>query len=276
MLYQNILGENTPYQAFVTGMSAFPAHRHADLELAFCLCGEYDVLLDRRRYTVKEGEIVLISPMTVHEIPPSFSPERRVLTVVLGPSLLREDYAAFTAASFRTPVLTPEALTDDPETLRAALLEVASLAGQYTPTARLCRMSALYRIMAVLAAALDREEGGDGGGDLRKVAGIEPALELIWHSYRTPLTVEQAAAVSGYGKSNFCKIFRTVTGESFHRTLNRRRIRAACDLLTGTDLPIASVGAEVGLPEAKTFCRVFREIEGVTPGAYRRGARAAK
>ena len=79
----------------------------------------------------------------------------------------------------------------------------------------------------------------------------------------------ESIAATGYGKSNFCKIFRAVTGETFHHALNRRRIAAARDLLRGTALPIATVAAEVGIPEAKTFSRVFYEVEGVTPREYR-------
>lgn len=268
MLYQNILGERSPYQAFVTGMNGFPAHRHADLEFSYCLAGEFSVLLEHRPYTVRAGELLLISPMTLHEIPPSQDAGRQVLTVVLGPSLLREDFAPFTAGSFRTPVLRPEQC-EGGEALSAALLRVAALAGSPTHADRLALLSGIYAIAAALVGELSLPTG-EAAGDLRGVAGIEPALELIWHGYRAPLTVATAAAATGYGKSNFCKIFRTVTGETFHRALSRRRIRAACDLLRTTDLSIAAVGAEVGIPEAKTFSRVFREVEGMTPGEYRR------
>ena len=268
MLYQNILGERALYQAFVSGMGGFSAHRHADLEFSYCLSGEFTVLIEHHPYTVRAGELLLAAPMTLHEIPPSCDPTRRVLTVVLGPALLREDFAPFADCTFRHPVLRPEE-TANGEAFTAALSRAAALAGSTAHADRLALLSDIFEVASCLAAML-AEERAHPMGDLRGVAGIEPALELIWHSYRAPLTVEEAAAVTGYGKSNFCKIFRTVTGETFHRALNNRRIGIARDLLRTTDLPIAAVGAEVGLPEAKTFSRVFRELEGMTPGDYRR------
>ena len=273
MIYQNILGERTPYQAFVSGMSGFTAHRHADLEFSYCLAGEFTVLLEHQPYTVRAGDLLLVAPMTLHEIPPSHEPARRVLTVVLGPALLREDFVPFAGAAFRTPVLRPETLMGG-DALTGALGRVAALAGSSTPADRLALLSGIFSVAASLAAELAGGDAPQPTGDLRGVAGIEPALELIWHGYRAPLTVEDAAAATGYGKSNFCKIFRAVTGETFHHALNARRIRIACDLLRTTDLPIAAVGAEVGLPEAKTFSRVFREVEGMTPGEYKRRSRA--
>ena len=267
MLYQNILGEHAPYQAFVGPMNGFPAHRHADLEFSYCLSGELSVLLDRTLHTVRAGELLLVAPMVLHEIPASCDPDRRVLTVVLGRSLLREDFAHFSGAAFEQAVIAPTELGGD--ALTAELDRAAALAGSTAHADRLALTGALFSIASHLAAALTRPTPSESHADLRGVAGIEPALEMIWHGYRAPINIDMAAAATGYGKSNFCKLFRAVTGETFHRALNRRRIRAACDLLVSTDLPIAAIGAEVGLPEPKTFSRVFREIEGVTPGAYR-------
>ena len=271
MLYQNILGEHAPYQAFVGTMSGFPAHRHADLEFSYCLSGEFSVLLDRTPHTVRAGELLLVAPMVLHEIPTSHDPDRRVLTVVLGPSLLREDFAPFSGAAFERAVLSPAALGGDG--LKAALDRVAALTGSTAHADRLALTGSLFSIASHLATALTRKTPSESRTDLRGVAGIEPALEMIWHGYRAPINIDMAAAATGYGKSNFCKIFKTVTGESFHSALNRRRVRVACDLLRGTNLPIADVGVEVGIPEPKTFSRVFRSIEGITPGEYRKQAR---
>lgn len=267
MLYQNILSESAPYRLFVTGMGAFPAHRHADIEFGYCLCGEYTLLIDRCPYTVREGDLVLIGPMVPHEIQGARTPDCRVLTGILGPALLHEDFS-LVSGSAPCPVYRKEVLSARPA-LVDALQEAAGLVTDPAPTARLLRLSTLYRIAAYLAEALPRATD-EGRQDLRRVAGVEAALELIYYGYNTQITVAEAAAASGYGKSNFCKIFRSVTGESFHRALNRRRVRVACDLLLETDLPIAAVGAEVGLHEPKTFCRVFRELEGISPGEYRK------
>ena len=52
--------------------------------------------------------------------------------------------------------------------------------------------------------------------------------------------------------------------------LNRHRIRNSYDLLSSTSIQISAVAQAVGFTEVKTFCRVFREMSGVTPGEYRK------
>ena len=69
---------------------------------------------------------------------------------------------------------------------------------------------------------------------------------------------------------NFCKIFKTITGDTFHSILNRHRIEIACLRLKIAGEPVERIAAEVGFADAKSFCRVFKAQMGISPGAYRK------
>ena len=56
--------------------------------------------------------------------------------------------------------------------------------------------------------------------------------------------------------------------------LNRQRIKSSYGLLSETTMSIAEIAQEVGFGEAKTFCRVFKNIAGITPGEYRKNKKA--
>ena len=75
--------------------------------------------------------------------------------------------------------------------------------------------------------------------------------------------------MSGYEKTRFCQLFKRAVGVSFHKYLNDRRIEAAKELLSGSELPIQTIAEKTGLPEPKTFSRVFRASENMTPSEYR-------
>ena len=67
-----------------------------------------------------------------------------------------------------------------------------------------------------------------------------------------------------------CKIFKNITGETFHNVLNSHRIKNACTLLKSTDFSIEEIATRVGFNGSKSFCRIFKDIKGVSPGSYRK------
>ena len=130
----------------------------------------------------------------------------------------------------------------------------------------------LYKICGYLIEMMLKSEARKEhrNKDLLKVESIDKALDLIYYRYPEQITVEDAGAISGYGKSNFCKIFKSITGDTFHNMLNKQRIEVACNLLSNTNMPVSEIALKVGLCEPKTFCRVFKSVMGVTPGIYRK------
>lgn len=99
---------------------------------------------------------------------------------------------------------------------------------------------------------------------------IDHALEIIHNQYPDPLTVDTTSRLCGYSKSNFCRIFKKITGNTFHNALNRRRVDVACALLRQTDAPIEQIAQETGFVDAKSFCRVFKSLTGITARDYRK------
>ena len=53
--------------------------------------------------------------------------------------------------------------------------------------------------------------------------------------------------------------------------VNDVRVRAAAELLTTTQLPIATIAAQTGFSSASFFTRTFRRLMHITPLAYRNG-----
>ena len=273
MLYQKILTDEMPYQVRFGTLRRFEEHRHAEIEFHYCIRGSLELTVDKKPCHVHEGALLVIGPMVSHAVPADGETDQQVLTVIVGPSLLRRHFARFSA--LRVSFCDLSTATEQHALFRSCLHACAELCRRPTPGGELMLTGELYRICACLLGEL---ADTDGQGereerDLRRVANVERAL--IHSDYARPLTIEDAAAATGYGKSNFCRIFKDVVGESFHRVLNRRRISNACLLLGESDLPISAVAQEVGFAECKTFCRIFKAEMGMTPGAYRDQIRRA-
>ncbi len=273
MLYQKILTDDMPYQIMLNCLYSFGDHRHADIEFHYAVKGSFDVIVEKKTYRVNEGELSLIGSGVSHAFPASDDTERRVLTGIVGTSFLKRQFASFASTSFSLKIIKLKDNIRDREELSKALNETVELYSERaTDRGRLLISSNLYRICAFLLSELEEPSADEEQIDvnLRAVSSIEKALELIYYDYKKNLTVDDAAAVTGYGKSNFCKIFKRITGNSFHKALNNRRISVAKGLLVETDMTVASIAEDVGFAETKTFCRVFKEQEDTTPVSYRK------
>jgi AraC-like DNA-binding protein len=66
------------------------------------------------------------------------------------------------------------------------------------------------------------------------------------------------------------RIFRTQMGITLWEYLNRLRIAYAVELLSGSSDTVAEIASLAGFQDQAYFCRVFKRIQGTTPGALRK------
>lgn len=249
----------------------FGEHRHGDIELHYCIEGSVTFTVNKKRVTVKEGELLLISPMSAHALISEGCTEGRSLLVVVGVALLKNFFSPFSKYKEDMLLLSREDLQAQRK-LSEVLEETAVLCEEEAEINALLVRGNIYKICAYLIDIISSSDksGDEKNRELRKINGVEKALEMIYRDYSGPLTVEAVATATGYGKSNFCKIFKEVTGDTFHNVLNRKRVQNACDLLRETNMQISEIAAQVGFEETKSFCRVFKATVGSTPGQYRK------
>lgn len=268
MLYQKIHSGDRPYAISMGAFSPFQEHRHADFELNFCVEGSFDILADKRPYHVEAGCTTLLPPMCAHEIPVHDN-ERTVITLTVGMSLFKRYFSEFSRVCTEAAVY--DLRTPEYQKIYELFMECAEAIREKNDTSELLLTGNIYKIFAYLfGKPAPASPENESGTDYRKIENVEKALDLIYYNYKEALSVEYVAALTGYSKSNFCRLFKKVVGESFHQALNRQRISNAAGLLRATDMAVADIAAEVGFSEAKAFCRVFKSIYGVTPGQYRR------
>ncbi|MBQ8310495.1 MAG: helix-turn-helix transcriptional regulator [Clostridia bacterium] len=263
MLYQKLLGGERPYRVQVGAHSAFCEHRHPDLELSYCMEGQYKLRIGDAVYLMKQGDFAVIGSMAVHAYDAK-GVGNLALNLEVGPAFLGEFFEAFARIGLRDPILRPE----DGGELHALLEETARLGCGEEPFSELTVKGNLYKICSHILKNFPPD--GKSARDLRGVASIERALGMIRTRYAEPLKLETVAAENGYRESNFCKVFKSITGETFHAALNRRRVEVACMLLADSNDAVESIAQQVGFCDAKSFCRVFKSTMGVTPNTYRK------
>lgn len=77
------------------------------------------------------------------------------------------------------------------------------------------------------------------------------------------------AALAGFSKFHFSRLFKQYTSLTFNEYLNHRRLKAAEELLAAPDLSITEIALRSGYASLSTFNRLFKQIKHCTPTEYR-------
>lgn len=218
----------------------------------WCLhCYRYDaeLLLDGERFAIHPGYVGVIPP-AVHQ-----AYEYR------GPS--RHTYAHFELDPKAAPVVSLPAMLDlgaefDP--FARALGEMAGLATSQPLRAEVRLWDLLWR----LAALADAQRGAGMDPRVRQVA-----LAIDERLADPALAVPDLARLAGVSPNQLTRLVRAHLGATVVGFIRQRRVERARLLLESTDLAVAEVGRQVGIPDPHAFNKTMRAVAGAGPRALR-------
>ncbi len=128
----------------------------------------------------------------------------------------------------------------------------------------------------VLRAWIEQSAGrGSGWLGALTDARLGRAIGRIHGEPAHPWTVAGLAREAGMSRSAFFSRFTEAVGEPPAAYLTRWRMTVARSRLRRSDTGLAAVAEEVGYGSEAAFSRAFKRHMGLSPSAWRRGARAA-
>ena len=186
---------------------------------------------------------------------------------------------SISAASARTHIWRPSASAprqpllslSESSALVAAFEEIyALLQLGYTESNLLMLSTELARFLALFRT---QQRASYRKGRLAEEKILQSLAFMRGHLEET-LSLETLAAQVHMSVPHYCALFKRQTNTSPILFLIRLKMQRACELLSGTDVPVAAVGRQVGYPDPFYFCRVFKKTIGVPPTDYRRTVHA--
>lgn len=135
--------------------------------------------------------------------------------------------------------------------------------GSKTLANRLCTVVLTY----LTHSMLERNDPAAGLLGAATDPRIAAAVSAIHDRFDHELDLETLASLAGMSRSRFVQRFVELVGKSPHHYLLNYRIARAKRLLEA-GLPVKVVASRVGYRTASAFIQKFKQVAGVTPGAW--------
>lgn len=162
----------------------------------------------------------------------------------------------------------PAFRTAQPQRYRALLQELYALAGSddYVRDMQICA-----RLFDLLTLLMEESWHPDRGRISRgKRQSVQEIKDYLDAHYTEKITLDALAERFYINKFYLTRVFKEQFGQSVNGYLVQLRITQAKRMLRFTDNSMETIAQECGLHDANYFARLFKKIEGVTPGEYRR------
>ena len=164
--------------------------------------------------------------------------------------------------SEESPVLEQAALSEE---IEQKIMQVYEAKGSSFYDA-VSMTGALYSMIAMLM----ENSTSDAKQKNLQTGRVEQAIRYIEEHYSYPITIEDIAGYTGVCRSYLYRMFQKILKMSPKDYVEEYRIRQACRLLRGTDMPITAIAHSVGYEDNLYFSKAFKKCKGQTPSWYRK------
>lgn len=253
----------------------YPAHWHAVPEIIMPTRNIYTVVHEGETTVLREGDIILISPGCIHTL---YAPERGrriIFQPDINPLRFMKEFDGLLSMMPPLTVITPEANPDIHSRIHQLLTEIRD--EYYSAGVMFSEISIYSKTLEILTligrgiAPLGAETnvGVATGRQEEYVARFMQILDYISANCTDDLGLDDVAAMSGFSKFYFSKLFKQFTGVSFYKYVNQKRIERAAALLTDPENAITNVALGCGYNSLSSFIRMFKIVKGCTPTEFR-------
>ena len=251
----------------------YPPHWHNAVELVYVLQNTFVVLVNSKRYELKEKDILYIPGGDIHEFCSETPTGVRIFINFELSSL--NSYANM--AHIYTQLRSVRRITPNDAGLYSKIeaelqkilkaQEVGGIAEDLYYTARMIDILVLLCRSTPTQVNIGNLKSSSKSVGLGK---ISKAFEYIEKNYMEDIHLKDIAQTVGFSEYYFSRLFKEIMEKNFRQYLNEYRIKKAEDLLTNPNYTVSETAYAVGFNSISTFDRLFRQIKGCSPQDFRK------
>lgn len=247
------------FHMFIDNNLNFSIHLHKHIELVYVLEGTIDLITKDQTYTIEAGNLGLIFPNILHAY--HTSETSKVILAIYDLSLTGDYHSVFKKYIPKDPII--EHLKIHKSVLHCLFTLLDDDLGAEP------RLFKAYFTMLsghLLHNTLLEKRGQEENDTL-----THQVLSYVTENYVESISIESVAKELGTNTYKISRIFSNSIGYSFKDYINSLRIENAQHLLGTTDLTITAIAYQSGFDSLRTFNRVFKEKNRISPKEYRMG-----
>ncbi len=234
---------------------SFPPHSHYSIEIAICLNGKTGVICNGKEAILCRGDIMVAFPNDIHGY---FSAgEGEFLMLFASPLLLPPSFKELLSCRYDNFCI---GLGGKATSLACEFYSAfRSECSEFEKTGYFCL------ILANAMKGLQKLSDGKGLDE----DGFTKILKYISEHYTEPLSLRAVASYFGTDYFNLSKTFSQRLSVTFTHYIHILRTEQAKLLLRSTKKSVAEICYDCGFSDIRTFNRVFKNLEGMSPKAFR-------
>lgn len=248
-------------------------HFHSWYEITYLMDGDRHFFIKDTKYALQKGDLVFIAPNDIHRSMDASPSEYEKIELIFDPGWLT-----------KVQSLSPEVDLTFPFGHEVRILRLTVREQEYIECLFLKMMYEMkqkppgypHEITMLLTHLLlfsTRQYQSPTQPQPRAFPAsdnITTMIRFINDNFMERLQLEDLAAQFHFNPSYLSFRFKEVTGISFVEYVNSVRVKEAQKQLVKSGQPITEIAMQCGFSNLTHFGRVFKDIAGITPTAYRK------
>ncbi|MBO9607151.1 MAG: AraC family transcriptional regulator [Paenibacillaceae bacterium] len=250
-------------------------HHHDFAELSLVIDGFGTETVNGKTHALRPGTVTLLLPHHMHELRCESETPLRLFCCMFDIELMTGSKyeSAINRTLFKLGTALPSYCDLDKAGFSDAVRVLEELQAEYDGDRfgrdAVMRAKLFETVTIVLRRMLELQPKGAGDEEAVDKEQLSQALQFVHMHYNEPITLGTVAHRYSRHVSSMSRMFKLYTGHSFQAYLHQLRVTRAATLLATTSMPLTEVALEAGFANYRTFTRVFRQLKGASPSAYR-------
>lgn len=251
----------------------YPPHWHAPVEIICPLEGGYVATCNNHTFTLREKDILIICPGTIHSLSAPSDGIRIIFQANCNILYCIKQIETIFSLMAPAMLITPEQVPIVHEEMHKLTLDIMDKYVANSPLYEASIYAKLIELVVLAGNNYAREESWYDSSPRKQQEYYEKLLSVcnyIQEHCTEELTLMDMANKVGFSKFYFDRLFKQFAGVSFYRYLSQKRIAVAEVLLIDPDISITEVSYRSGFSSVSSFTRMFKIIKLCTPSEFRK------